>query len=383
MRWRSGVAVLAAAFMVVLAAASPATAQKSDVVAGHLILDSAWSTSADVAWVWAQNSPIATGSQQEILRTADGGKSWTNVTPVGRDITGGTAYVAQVDVLNDAEAWLVRGRLGGHVWTIEFTKNEGRTWSTVGPLPSTCSIQFFSQDDGWCSSYDSAAGSMSILDIHTSDGGRHWTYSSLNNAYSDPKGSLPYACDKLLYFENADAVWADFDCNHGVAPIYESLDDGALWVRRISATPRGAVDAGSRFVGAPVVSGPNVAVGFTLFGPARQFVDVSTDGGRNFAPVPVPRRHHLMLQDLISPTSWKFLWGHTVYSTDNAGATWNSVASNVDITALRNPKTLQAITVHFTSTKVGWLLGSKLWRTVNGGAKWTWRPIPNLETSDS
>ena len=378
-RWRSGAAVLAVVLSFSLFGTSPATALKAHVAAGKFILSGAWTTSADTAWVWTQSASGSTTSEQEILRTADGGRSWANVTPTGLGVVGGTAYLGDVDVLDDTDAWIVHGDVSFHVQKLEFTKNAGRTWSTVGTLPEGgCTIQFVSPALGWCTEYGGAAGSMLVTVFHTSDGGREWTLISKNNVNTDPKGTLPFGCDKHLYFDNAVIGWADFFCAGGVAPIYETLDGGKTWVRRPNAAPKGVFDGGSGFVGAPVTSGPRVAVGFIAYAPTRSLVYVSNNGGRNFSPVQVPVRGHQALQDLLTPSSWKIMWGRTIYETDNAGRTWHSVASNVDMTSLYNAQSALPTAVDFVSAKVGWLTGSTLWRSVNGGVTWTRLRIPTL-----
>jgi photosystem II stability/assembly factor-like uncharacterized protein len=291
----------------------------------------------------------------------------------------GTSYLGDVDVLDDVDAWIVHGDVRFHVQQLEFTKNAGRTWSMVSTLPKGgCTIQFVSPAVGWCTEYGGALGSMFITVFHTSDGGRDWTLFSRNNANTDPKGTLPFGCDKELYFDNATIGWADFFCNGGVAPMYETLDAGKTWVQRPNAAPKGVIDGGSGFAGAPMTSGAHVAVGFTAYSPTRSLVYVSNNGGRNFAPVPVPVRGHQVLQDLLTASSWKIIWGHTIYVTDNAGQTWHSVASNIDITSLYNAQSGLPTAVHFVSAKVGWLTGSSLWRSVDGGVTWSRLQIPTL-----
>jgi photosystem II stability/assembly factor-like uncharacterized protein len=362
--------VLVAGFVVPLSMTSPASAQRAHVVAGNLVLSGAWTTSANVAWVWTQSASGATGSHQAILRTADGGKSWANVTPGGLGVIRGDAYMGSVDVLNNSDAWIVHGGVSSHAQTLEFTTNAGRTWASMGTLPSGCTVQFVSRAQGWCTQYNGAAGSMGVKIFHTRDGG--WTWQLLSRSYvnTDPKGTLPFACDKRLYFDNAERGWAIFDCNGGIAPIYETLDGGTTWVQRVNVYS-GEVNAGSSFVGAPVTSGPHVAVGFATFAPTRSLVYVSNDGGRNFTPVQAPFRGRQIVQDLITTTSWKFMWGHTIYETDNAGTTWHSLTSNLDITSL-------TWSLNFVNARVGWLTGSTLWRTLDGGVTWTRLQIPTL-----
>jgi len=376
--WRSGVVVLAAVLVAPLFGFSSATAMKAHG-ARNLVLSGAWTTSADVAWVWTQSTSGATGSEQAVLRSADGGGSWTNVTPPGLGVVRGNAYLGGVDVLDNSDAWIVHGDVSGLVEKLEFTSNGGRTWSTVGTIPKGgCEIQFVSRASGWCTVYGGAAGSMLVKLFHTSDGGREWTLISKNEVNSDPKGTLPFGCDKQLYFDSALIGWADFYCNGGVAPIYETLDGGTTWVQRLNAAPKGVIDGGSDFQGAPVTSGSHVAVSFTAFSPTRSLVYVSNDDGRTFAPVSVPVRGRQVLQDLLTASSWKVFWGHTIDETTNAGQTWHSVVSNVDITSLYSPQSGLPTAVDFLNAKVGWLTSSTLWRTVDGGATWTRLRIPTL-----
>lgn len=379
--WRRGAAVLAIVFLIPLSGISLANAQKAHAATAKLVVAGAWTTGVDTEWVWTQSAVGSTQSRQAILRTSDGGQSWTNVTPPGLGVIGGSAYLADVDVLDETQAWIAHGDVSSTVLKLEFTSNAGRTWSTMGTLPKgDCTVQFVSSTEGWCTVYGAAAGSMFVTSFHTRDGGRHWALLSKNSSNSDLKGALPFECDKVLYFDTAAVGWADLFCDGGVAPIFETLDGGKTWVDRRDAAPKGAFDSGSGFVDAPVTSGTHVTVGFAAYGPTRSLVYVSNNGGRTFSPVQTPVRGHQALLDLLNATSWKVMWGHKIYVTDNAGRTWHSTTSNVDITSLYNSNGGPPRAVDFANANVGWLVGPALWRTVDGGVTWTRVTLPSLAT---
>jgi hypothetical protein len=70
----------------------------------------------------------------------------------------------------------------------------------------------------------------------TQNRGTHWRVVSRTVPGANPAGSLPFGCDKDIHFVSQSVGWAMFGCAGGIAPLYETLDGGATWIRRSTRT---------------------------------------------------------------------------------------------------------------------------------------------------
>jgi photosystem II stability/assembly factor-like uncharacterized protein len=365
---------------------APRTTSRN-VPPADLTLATVWTVGASAAWVeWDQNTP---GNAQGLVRSTDGGKHWTDVTPPGSGAAVGAGFIGDLFALDAEHAWVTyQATSSGVAQEIATTSNGGRHWTVVGrsPGPGDCSVQFVTTSDGWCVGIGGAAGSEAVVLYRTEDGGRHWRMVSDGTPGRTTRGALPFACDKNVQFLSANIGWAVFWCNGGATPLYETTDGGTTWIRRSVAETK--VAGGSGFTGVPVLTGAAGAVGFTLpaaHGLTRSVVYVSSDSGRSWHPVTPPGPPAPWFVDTLTARRWRLVNGNQVLATDNAGRTWHTIRSNVSFDLPFGYTTPPA--AHFESSQVGWIVGSPnasrdlLWRTSDGGRTWRQIPVPGLRST--
>lgn len=276
--------------------------------------------SADVAW--------ASGSRGTVLRTADGGATWRNVSPPGV----GTLDIRDVDAIDARTAYALS--IGnGDQSRIFKTTDAGVTWVTTFTSPDADAffdaMAFWDANAGVAFS-DSAAGQFRI--ITTSDGGATWN--------RVPVASLPPALENEGAFAASGtnvAVWGNRHVWIGTGAaarsrVLRSSDRGKTWTIADTPIPGGASagiysiafrdtlhgiivggdyakendavdnvaitsDGGQTWTLAPGVGGFRSVVtylpaasGPTLLALGPQGADVSTDDGRTWTASPTPAR---------------------------------------------------------------------------------------------
>ena len=276
--------------------------------------------STEVAWV--------SGQRGTVLRTADGGATWQNVSPAGA----GALDIRDIDAIDARTAYALS--IGnGDQSRIFKTTDAGVNWVTQFTSPDADAffdaMAFWDGDSGIAFS-DSFNGQFRI--ITTSDGGRTWT--------RVPVASLPPALDNEGAFAASGtnvAVWGDRHVWIGTgaaaqARVLRSSDRGRTWAIADTPIPGGA-SAGVYSIAFPdaqhgiVVGGDyakedeavkNVAItsdggvtwrlapgvggfrsvvtylpaasGPTLLALGPQGADISTDDGQTWTASPTPSR---------------------------------------------------------------------------------------------
>jgi photosystem II stability/assembly factor-like uncharacterized protein len=341
-------------------------------------------------WASTANEIKSTGGGQGIELTTNAGRSWTDVTPPGLNVTGGTHWINGFFALSPTRAWLVYGGIEKGPQVIETTVDAGRHWSKVGvgngvtALPqSGCTLQFVTLRDGTCSDLWGAGGSMPIGIYRTANGGVSWRkiFQSTTSTTSNTPGSIPFGCDKSIHFESTTKGFVLFWCSGGTgAIIYETTDGGVTWAERNVTQPRVPIGGGG-FTGPPVFVGSKGAVPYG--GGSYSAVFVTDNGGQSFHPVYPPGKPRQWSVDVISPSQWRLTYGKEILATNNAGTSWFIVTSN---TVLRSDSYAKGAPtggiVEFTTPNDGWLTentaNSLLLRTNDGGRKWNIVKVPGV-----
>jgi len=141
---------------------------------------------------------------------------------------------------------------------------------------------------------------------------------------------------------------------------------------------------GGAFVSEPILEGRYGAVGYSIERPAGSItiVYVTTNGGRDWHPVIPPGPAEPWLVDTLTPQSWRLVDGNRILVTDNAGRSWQTIATNHRFPALFYAYNNPTPPVVFASASVGWLVqpgdasGNTLWRSTDGGRDWKQVTIP-------
>jgi photosystem II stability/assembly factor-like uncharacterized protein len=272
MRFRPLVA--ARAFGVVLAAAVPASAQPTPswrlVPTGNTQqFRGLAAVSRSVAWL--------AGTSGTVLRTVDGGRHWSDVSPPGasalqfRDIEAwdGTHAVA-LTIGTGTDARVYRTADGGQTWQLAFTNDDPNAFYDC--------MAFFNPRDGLALS-DPVDGKFRLIATH--DGGRSW---ALVNPAGMP-AALPneagFAASGTCLITSGHQAWIASGVG-AVARVFHSRDFGRTWA--VADTPMVAGGTAGIYSLAAWGARHVVAVGGDFMAPTAR-VDVaasSRDGGRSW-----------------------------------------------------------------------------------------------------
>lgn len=329
-------------------------------------------TGRAAAWALTVGNEVR-NPPEAIVRTTDGGRRWTNVTPAGLGRETASKSINGLDVLG-SRMWVTYGGLRPRHPTILVTSDGGRRWTRVGRAPSFCELNFVTASDGWCVDTGGAAGSMTVLLYRTTDGGRAWKKVSetpVPGEKGGTPGAIPFGCDKTIAITSPSTGFASAFCAGGHAFVDMTRDGGARWSRVLS----GPVDDSGSGFGVAVMHGNDVALGFLPDGRrglGRTGVEHSSNGGATWALSRPPGQPQGYAVDAVTPDVWRLTREHTILATNDAGRTWTKIRSNADLGS--NEAT------DFVSPSVAWEIDgandSRIIRTADGGRKWATVDLP-------
>ena len=311
------------------------------------------------------------GPYTALFRTTDAGLPWIESI---RRTPADFAYVRFFDGS--------RGVATEAAGNISETADGGVTWTLQGELPrsadgGSCTPFFSTPLVGWCLQHPATARPF-VEVLATTDGGATWAArgsplaepsADVSNArFSDP-GS------------GAQAGWIPVLAPAGAPAIAYSSDAGSSWARHVFTSPQPAVTRGGILTGRGsgqslvIVTQWQVSQADTT---AILYAHRSDDGGRTWRdPVALPVIPLGVIPVVLrSLTQWMVLDDRNLWSTADAGQTWQSVPSSL------------AAEVRVGAFEGGidgslWVLdlgrgGSPpvLLRSVNGGYHWDPVPVP-------
>lgn len=269
---------------------------------------------------------IGTANGRQVLRTSDGGTTFTSVVP-SSDPTYGVALVTPT-----------RAIAVGAFGNAEISNDGGANWTTVGSrIQGTFRVL-----QATSSRVAYAGGDQGVL-ARTVNGGQSWVNISPPTSKSIVGIAAPTASTVFVLAADGSLQRSD---NSGAS--YRILDTGTTTVPRALV----ALDAGH----------------LILVGPSG--VRRSTDGGETFRAVTstVLRRTALTSAERVGRAVFAYGPKKLVVSKDG-GATWRAV---------KTPPKRQIRDVSFGTTASGYLLDKhgRVWRTANAGK--TWREVECL-----
>ncbi len=264
----------------------------------------------------------AVGPMGTVLRTEDGGNRWTRV-PIATD-----ADLYRVDFVNRREGWVAGGRM-----RIASTNESMR--------------------------HDQRGGYAYIF--HTTDGGRTW------QCQFGARGQHLFGLD----FVNENVGYAVGERGY----LLKTIDGGAHWsVLPTTGTLRWLYGVAFR----------DEKTGFAVG--LQETVIKTTDGGNTWRRLNAPSDRkpygfHPIYRDVTFQDETGCIVGQngTVLISHDGGDSWHSTATFFkpeirDLDDLRR--------VRFVTPRLGYAvgeLGTRLLVTEDGGASWSYRPVPNTE----
>ncbi|MCP3818332.1 oxidoreductase [Streptomyces sp. A3M-1-3] len=225
------------------------------------------------------------GSKGTVLRTADGGRSWRNVSPPGagelefRDIEAFDGRRAVVLAIGEGEASRVfRTEDGGASWTESFRNTDPRAFYDC--------ITFFDSRHGLAMS-DPVDGKYRILS--TGDGGKSWNVLPSDGMPAAQPGEAGFAASgQCLVSAGPKDVWLATG-GGATARVLHSSDRGLTWSAAESTIP-----AGDPAKGVFALAFRDRTHGLAVGGDYRtgqaspQAAAVSRDGGRSWQQSKTP-----------------------------------------------------------------------------------------------
>lgn len=326
----------------------------------------------------ADGSVILASAYNGLLRSADGGKTWT------------TLPGPSVDYYSVSYASLGNGEIAASGYAgLWLSKDGGQTWTKLAtPTKSGVSIPVDYLKRVEAGTLMAADGQGSFL--LSRDNGQSWTQvvtpvgdgydASSTVAFSDAKNGFMFdASGRTFTTKDGGLTWeaktlalgtvrgVQFVSKQngwlvsGDGRLYKSTDGGQTW--STTATAAGVSYSSVQFL--------NDTVGWSLrYGGGAQYA-ATRDGGKTWTELALPYGVTALRQ---GDPSWVAVGNNgAVYVTTDAGATWNAVYTGTaaNLTALA-----------FSDAKTVWAVGngSTLLKSEDGGAKWTLVKLPAANT---
>ncbi|KJR47440.1 hypothetical protein UF75_2202 [Desulfosporosinus sp. I2] len=316
-------------------------------------------------------------SQESLLRTVDGGASWTDVTPKGI----GSLREGTWSVYDMQTVWAVFNVESSTGITIYRTTDGGRKWESaqINTIPDhgrVTSLAFLDSTHGWLLiSYGAAMGSESIGVFQTSDGAATWKLTaSVTTNQEIPKGvPLTGAKNGLRFVDQKNGWLTGFSHANGIW-LYSTSDGGQTWMpQSIVAPPGYQTGGGSVSTEPPHFFGRKVGllpVEFRGQTPPVLVFYRTQDGGMSWTPTTPVQSAQESLESY-----WGFHWsiidathifvcdGYKLYCTLDGSHSFVSITPNISL------KNLQQL--DFASEQLGWaIIDGGLWKTSDGGHTW-------------
>ena len=153
-----------------------------------------------------------------LVRTSDGGRTWTDVTPGKGTVhpSGAATIVGRTIVFRSDD--------GGRTWRMSQPFTDPRGLGIGAPDVVDARHLFVAVDQG------AAAGSSGESLWASSDAGRTWRFVSRTGFSVTRPGQLPFGCDKNGYgFATTSVGWATGFCAGGRPFVYRTDDGGRTW----------------------------------------------------------------------------------------------------------------------------------------------------------
>ncbi len=309
-------------------------------------------------------------SDTNVLRTADGGTTWFNVTPAGVTSFGFSAAPYYQDANT---AWVAVPGSDPTNGTLYHTSDGGTTWSSVAVPFGGGSLKFVDATHGWDLVGLSAGMSHQAVAVFTTaDGGTTWTQVFTDDpAASGTSDTLPLVGDKNgITASDASHAWVTgAQPSNDFVYVYASQDGGHTWAHQNVTLP-GAYAGSMTGASLPSFFGSAGVLPVLVLGASSNAVVfyTSPDAGQTWtASQPVGQGGFIS----VASASDFFVWdgGTSLNASHDSGSTWSTVTPNIDIHDAM-------ASFQFVDASTGWALTEdasshhSLYKTTDGGSTW-------------
>jgi photosystem II stability/assembly factor-like uncharacterized protein len=318
-------------------------------------------------------------SGQGVLRTLDGGATWSNVTPPGAQVTSNT----KAFFLNPETGWILEqpSGSGGPKGTLHYTRDAGKTWRRTAVPFGDAHLHFVSsggQTFGWALVTLGGALGSSPAEVYLSeDGGQVWKLVSKSDGpqHAQPTpGALPFAGIKqgISFRLDGQVGWVGIEERQlNKVGLFRTEDKGLTWNRQNLSIPDAQRDHSVTVLSPSFTSSQEGTMVVRFHGAKGGYaVYITVDGGTTWSPgALVPSKERILASFVDSRTGWAVetdVEKAQLFMTEDGGNTW----SMTNGAALSGVKGLA-----FTDRNHGWVMAKvegnlKLLVTKDGGKTW-------------
>ncbi len=348
---------------------------------------------ANSGWAWAG---VNDGSRDHLLRTTDGGQTWSDLSPRAFPYSRGRSFF-----LDAQTAWLSTFDANTNSAGLIHTTDGGKSWTVfdqiVGP---DANYHFLNQTYGWAETADIGAGNALLRVFETMDGGKSWKPLVINPEH--PEANLPAGtihlcniCGDALNFYPPSRVVTTFGdlatAPGGALRFSITMNLGRTWQDLNLPLPSNKLSTGLVEPGSPIffdrMNGLLPAVTMkqnadgSTFDFSVLFVYATSDGGLTWFMRPALVRdvdaYHPQL-DIVSVKDWFVPCGSNLCVTHDGALGWLTITPGIDFGREGTDRYLTQLA--FVDVSHGWAIisdkdTSHLYRTMDGGSTWDELPV--------